>query len=233
MPRKHKPLHRKQITVVLCLLVVFVFSLLGIVIVKANLIQIKRDFVNEIAHLREKFLSYPDLVGHETQGGQYSKTIPVLLYHGIVKELKSADEFATTQESFREQMTTLYNSGYRTITAAQFADFMNGKITLPAKSFLLTFDDGRRDSYYGADPILDRLGYTAVMFAASGQSANSDRLFSSYYLNPLEIAQMASNGRWEIQSHGVQGDGGFIETDAQQTRDYLLSNKKWQDRMYF
>lgn len=226
MSKKHRPPHRKQIMASLLVLILGVVSLLGILVVKANLIQIKRDFNNEVAHLRERIFNYPKS-SNDDGNSINAKTIPVLVYHGIINNKQEVSDFAIPQELFREQMTTLYGAGYRTITIKQYKDFMEGKISLPVKSFLLTFDDGRRDSYYGADPILNRLKYTAVMFTASGQSADSAKLFTSYYLNPLEIVEMSSTGRWEIQSHGNQSEGGFIAIDSKGAKEYFLSNKKW------
>src|SRR5688572_19967034 len=79
------------------------------------------------------------------------KGIPVLLYHGIVRK---PDRFNMTMEVFKDQMFALKRAGYRTVTLHDFQSFMRGEMELPAKSFLLTFDDGRADSYEGAEPIL-------------------------------------------------------------------------------
>jgi peptidoglycan/xylan/chitin deacetylase (PgdA/CDA1 family) len=40
---------------------------------------------------------------------------------------------------------------------------MKGEKILPKKSFLLTFDDGRKDSFYPVDPVLKKLNYNAVI----------------------------------------------------------------------
>jgi peptidoglycan/xylan/chitin deacetylase (PgdA/CDA1 family) len=149
-------------------------------------------------------------------------SIPVLLYHGIVKK---NDRFNLTPETMFDQLYTLKRAGYETVSLNDFSEFLDGKKELPAKSFVLTFDDGRKDSYYGADPILRALDYEAVMFIATGQSLTPQAAESPYYLSTYEVREMQKTGRWEIQSHAVQSMGGEIPLDAEGTQGNFLSNK--------
>lgn len=149
--------------------------------------------------------------------------VPVLVYHGIVD---TPDRFSLTPDAFKEQMFALKRAGYETVTVEDFIKFAKGEKTLPDRSFLLTFDDGRRDSFEQADPILKTLGWSAVMFVATGQSYK-DISGNGYYLNEEQIRQMASSGRWEIQSHAVQPIGGFVPIDAQGETGNFLSNYMW------
>ena len=150
--------------------------------------------------------------------------IPVLLYHGIVQK---PDRFSMTSDTFANQMFALKNAGYHTVTIEQFDDFMKGKITLPDKSFLLTFDDGRKDSYVGADPVLKAVGFEAVMFVPPGDTL--DLGHSTYYLNESDMKDMLASGRWEFGSHAIQADtlAGEITIDSNGDLGNLLSNKMW------
>jgi biofilm PGA synthesis lipoprotein PgaB len=121
-----------------------------------------------------------------------------------------------------------------TVSLEDFYLFEQGKKELPARSFVLTFDDGRIDSYVKADPILRALGYNAVMFVATSESVEKNKDQGIYYLTPLQLKEMIATGRWEIGSHAVQEGGGFVTIDTQGTRANFLSNKKWltaQDRL--
>lgn len=156
-----------------------------------------------------------------------AKDVPVLLYHGITN---TVDRFSVTPVTFKEQMYALKEAGYETITMAEFEDFLNSKTELPSKSFLLTFDDGRLDSYTGADPILEALDYTAVMFISSHDSIRPEIKYHNYYLRIPILERMVASGRWELGSHAVQqplGPGGKITIDADGTLDNFLSNKRW------
>jgi peptidoglycan/xylan/chitin deacetylase (PgdA/CDA1 family) len=155
---------------------------------------------------------------------QNATDVPVLLYHGIVSK---PDRFSMTTDTFADQMFALKNAGYHTVTVEQFDEFMQGKITLPDKSFLLTFDDGRKDSYVGADPVLKATGFHAIMFVPSGDTL--DLKNSTYYLDESDMKDMLATGRWEFGSHAIQADtqGGEIQIDAQGDLGNLLSNKMW------
>ncbi|MES2213657.1 MAG: polysaccharide deacetylase family protein [Patescibacteria group bacterium] len=160
-----------------------------------------------------------------------AKTVPVLLYHGIVEK---ADRFSMTKETFKDQIFSLKKAGYQTISVSDLIDFENGNKELPEKSFLLTFDDGRMDSYLMADPILKVVGYTAVMYVAVADSfaASTDIGIHSYYISLEDIQSMIKSGRWEIGSHAIQEsqDGvknGFVQVGENGEIANFLSNKKW------
>ena len=161
-------------------------------------------------------------LGDETEGA--ARSIPVLLYHG-----ESDGGYNIPHSAFVEQMKELKQNGWQTITLEELRAFMQDRRPIPQKSFLLTFDDGRKDSYYPTDPALRDLGFNAVMFAvtSSGYSfpqPGSTR--SSFYLNETELRQMQSSGRWDIESHGKE-DHYFYTVDENGTEGHFISNKLW------
>ena len=151
-------------------------------------------------------------------------SVPVLLYHGVIS---NPDRFSLTQEAFKNQMFALKRAGYQTISLADFLAFEQGKKQLPEKSFLLTFDDGRKDSYEGADPVLAALGYNAIMFVATEDSLDNPTDHNDYYLTEDELQRMQSSGRWEIGSHMRQVGGGFVPLDAAGAKGNFLSSRMW------
>lgn len=158
----------------------------------------------------------------EAQGP--ARAVPVLVYHGIVAK---SDRFSLTERAFADQLFTLKRAGYHTITTKELLAFLAGEQELPEKSFLLTFDDGRRDSYERADPILEALGYTAVMFVATDASIDAPSTRTHYYLRPDELERMQASGRWELASHARQITGGIVAIDAGGTKGNFLSNRAW------
>ncbi|HYD93436.1 MAG TPA: polysaccharide deacetylase family protein [Candidatus Paceibacterota bacterium] len=162
-------------------------------------------------------------VPEATSAGE-AQAIPVLLYHGIVPQ---ADRFSLREETFKDQLFALKRAGYQTVSLEDFRAFMAGEKSLPERSFLLTFDDGRRDSYQNADPLLDVLDYTAVMFVATQSSLGTPTDHKSYYLNEDDLHRMVASGRWELASHAKQETGGYVPTTADQRRGNFLSSKRW------
>jgi peptidoglycan/xylan/chitin deacetylase (PgdA/CDA1 family) len=99
-------------------------------------------------------------------------------------------------------MEMLRRAGFNTISMPQYVHFLAGDSSeLPARPMLITFDDGRLDSYRGADKVLAAYGFRATMFVIVGNVEEHSR----FYLNWDELRQMARSGRWDIQEHaGVQ-----------------------------
>lgn len=153
--------------------------------------------------------------------GRNAGSVPVLVYHGIVE--KTGDGINVPLNEFKAQLFALKSAGYTTVTLDDLRAFLKGEKTLPDKSFVLTFDDGRKDTYYPVDPLLHTLNYHAVMFAITG-TWNLDH--SVYYLSPAEIQAMEEDGHWEVESHTRAGHDTFpIQSDGYE--GVFFANKLW------
>ena len=132
--------------------------------------------------------------------------VPVLLYHGVAPANEFSDEadagYGIDPDDFAKQMTLLHHAGFRTITLDEFVGFVQGeRVELPPRPLLLTFDDGRADSWTGGDGILGELGYNAVMFVDAGRVEDGD----DEYLTWDELVGLERDGRWELQLHSGEG----------------------------
>lgn len=157
-------------------------------------------------------------------------SIPILLYHGVIDDPGwQPDEVSVRLNDFRNQMFALKKAGYQTITVEDYLKFAKREKQLPEKSFLLTFDDGRKDSYYPVDPVLRALGYNAVMNVITGRSIVADNERNSFHLSQVELKKMLGSGRWEIESHG-RNDHDYMKISADGQEGHFLSNKLWLDK---
>src|SRR4051812_47952590 len=132
--------------------------------------------------------------------------IPVLLYHGIGAESDFSNasdaSYGIGTDDFAKQMTMIHHAGYETIELQTYIDFVKKKqVDLPPRPLLLTFDDARADSWTGADGILHKLRFNAVMFVDVGRVDGGDR----EYLTWQELATAADSGRWQLQLHSGKG----------------------------
>ena len=130
----------------------------------------------------------------------------MLLYHGIGPASGFANEADAAHgvgfEDFAKQMTLAAEAGYRTIDLDTFVRFVQGRpVDLPSRPLLLTFDDGRTDSWTGADGILRELGFNAVMFVDVGRVDGGD----AEYLTWEELDTVQTSDRWELQLHSGEG----------------------------
>ena len=86
--------------------------------------------------------------------------VPVLIYHQIVTDGTKPGETVISLDRFREQMDYLAANGYTAISVGELVDYMRGKSRVPAKSVVITFDDGWK-SVLNAVPVLERHGFKA------------------------------------------------------------------------
>ncbi|MDQ1283748.1 MAG: NodB y protein [Patescibacteria group bacterium] len=178
-------------------------------------------------NILDLFSSEEPAVSRFGKSGEEAVSIPVLLYHGVIKDSNwQPDEVNVRMDDFREQLFALKKAGWQTISLEDYSDFTQGKINLPEKSFLLTFDDGRTDSYYPVDPVLRALDYSAVMFVISNRSLSEEKEMGHFHLSQDELEHMLASGRWEMGSHTYDGHG-FVPTNADGIQGHFLSSRMW------
>lgn len=90
------------------------------------------------------------------------ETIPVLLYHTVNDGANST--LNTQPEKFEQQIKSLIFNGYTGISPFELYDFYYGEGTLPEKPIFINFDDGAKDVYTGAYPVLQKYGMKATLF---------------------------------------------------------------------
>ncbi|MBI4319123.1 MAG: polysaccharide deacetylase family protein [Chloroflexi bacterium] len=130
-----------------------------------------------------------------------NRVIPILLYHRVTDEpVEALRAYAVSPSSFAQQMLFLSNNGYRTVSLQDLVDHRQTGKPLPKKPIVITFDDGYRDNYVHAYPLLLRHGFTAIVFLVAkmvSKLALWDRAFGGpppKLLSWTEIAEMADGG---------------------------------------
>ena len=149
--------------------------------------------------------------------------VPVLTYHGISADPGSP--YTITPQAFAEQMAMLEQAGFHTISAEQYARYPGGSAKdLPSRPILVTFDDGRLDSYRYADPILHRLGFRATAFVITSVVDRKN----PFYMRWDELRTMRDSGRWDIQLHAGAMHK-MVRADAKGTPGAAYANRIWQN----
>lgn len=140
--------------------------------------------------------------------------IPVLNWHGINE---ARDGYSTSRRAFARQLALLERLGYTAISTRRWAEFRAGRTDgLPAKPILLTFDDGRLDSYRGADRILERYRMRAAMFVITGEIERGNPFYTTW----AELHRMAASGRWDIEPHAHNGHGEVVTPGGERAPFY-------------
>lgn len=129
--------------------------------------------------------------------------IPILLYHNFLTTIPENDpdnfNYINTPESFEENVKTLLEKGYTFISMKELADADSGKIDIPTKPIIITFDDGYYSNYEYIYPILKKYNVKALIFIITdrvGQEIDGIK-----YLGWNECLEMQNSGLVEIFSH--------------------------------
>lgn len=126
---------------------------------------------------------------------QESPCIPILMYHSISNENDSATHpyylTNTFPEVFAEQMSYLYKHNYSTVSVSEVPEILAGGGNIKRKYVAITFDDGFRDFYTNAFPILQEYGFTATVFLPTGFISNDHSTFKEREcLNWAEVKEL-------------------------------------------
>ncbi|MDQ2932894.1 MAG: polysaccharide deacetylase family protein, partial [bacterium] len=160
----------------------------------------------------------------------FKKSVPVLVYHGILENAEleksghGSEGDGISVKNFKEHMFMLKNQGYTTITSDELGTFLKTGTVLPEKPIMITFDDGRIDSFKYSDPILEAVDFEAVMFII-GKFGVMER-DQPYYLSTKHIKEMERSGRWDIQAHSYDGHNSYF-TSAETKDGHFFSHKIW------
>ncbi|WP_063886548.1 polysaccharide deacetylase family protein [Streptomyces aureus] len=95
--------------------------------------------------------------------------VPVFLYHSVSYDPPSwIAPFTVGPRVFAEQLETIADSGLRLVPLHRLVAAQRGGPPLPARSAVLTFDDGFADFHSIVLPLLARLGLPATLFVTTG-----------------------------------------------------------------
>ncbi|HEY7941278.1 MAG TPA: polysaccharide deacetylase family protein [Candidatus Limnocylindrales bacterium] len=118
--------------------------------------------------------------------------VPILMYHRIVDPAQAGDSLpglVVPPTLFAAQMRALHAAGWRTITAAELASSLQHGTAVAPGTFVVTIDDGWRDGYTEALPVLQSCGYRATYFVI-GKRIGARRSLGGDELQALAAAGM-------------------------------------------
>src|SRR3989344_2500760 len=140
---------------------------------------------------REEKSLKPGLLPTQAQSG-YCLFVPVLLYHHIQPQAEAIrkEQMSLSVDSgfFEKQMQYLLKNGYNAINAAALVNALLSRTPLPSKSILVTIDDGYKDNFVYAFPVLQKYHITANFMIAAGLIGGSD------YMSWDDINQLKQSG---------------------------------------
>ena len=135
---------------------------------------------------------------------------PVLLYHKIDRptpDVKVRGAY-TAPVRFERQMSYLKRKGIRFATASEMVQRYREEGRFPERTVCVTFDDGWKDNYTNAFPILKKLGIPATIFvvaACIGKTSTqvtAEGEAARAHMTEQDIREMSGSGI-EFGSHSM------------------------------
>ena len=133
----------------------------------------------------------------------------ILMYHMVRARLPRGrfNKLRVAPERFEQQLEYLTEHGWRFAFLSELADLAD-----TSKTVVLTFDDGFRDNYLAAHPLLAKYGAKATLFLvvdrfdrdwSTTKKAHHDsgELMREEKLSDAELRAMVDSGLWELGAH--------------------------------
>lgn len=126
---------------------------------------------------------------------QPPKKVPVLCYHRFGVEV--ADSMTIKNSAFSEQIEWLKTNGYTVIPLDTAMGYILGKVkTIPAKSVVITVDDGHKSVYTDMAPIVKKYKIPVTLFIYPSAISNAKYAMSWEQLRELETTKL-----FRVESH--------------------------------
>lgn len=153
---------------------------------------------------------------------QDNRTVLVLNYHKIANEHKS---LSVTLDDFEQHMKWLQEYGFTCITPGQLYDFVANGADLPEKPVLITFDDGYKDNYTNAFPIMKKYGMKGTIFVVTGFLGVYDN-----YLTWDQAKELLEAG-FNIESHTYSHKSMTEASDEDITKELVKSRQTIKEKL--
>ncbi|MFA5355799.1 MAG: polysaccharide deacetylase family protein [Candidatus Omnitrophota bacterium] len=128
----------------------------------------------------------------------YGKYVPpILMYHSVTPDASPGNRLAVTPQTFERQMNFLKSNNYNILPLESLAELIKEGKRVPHKTVSITFDDGYKDNYEYAFPILKKYGIPATLFVIIEEVGRHDRVSWG------QVKEMQDSGIFTIGSHTI------------------------------
>ncbi|MBE6795463.1 MAG: hypothetical protein E7533_02635 [Ruminococcaceae bacterium] len=131
--------------------------------------------------------------------------IPVIMYHQVCDNPKIFGDYVIPPSLLEEDFQYLKKKNVTPISFGDLEKYVAGKMTLPEKCIIITFDDGERSFLTRVVPLLEKYGYPANVNIIGSlveiytQNGETDDRYA--YLNRNDIAELAKKDLVELGCH--------------------------------
>lgn len=156
-----------------------------------------------------------------------STEVPILTYHSVDD---SGSPISVRLGTFDRQMRYLKGKGYSSLALSDAVRLVRRGEELPERSLIIAFDDGYRNNLSDAQPILDRYGFTAIVFVTTGHigrgidwQEENPSIPQLPVMTWEEVKELRKRG-FEIGAH-THSHPRLTDLDPEEVRGELLRSK--------
>jgi peptidoglycan/xylan/chitin deacetylase (PgdA/CDA1 family) len=143
--------------------------------------------------------------------------VPILMYHHV-EVAPAQSPYRVSAARFEDELRLLSAWEYTSIPTSMLIDAITKGASLPPRPVIITFDDANEDNYTTAFPIMQKYGFTGVLYVPY------DAIGAVNYLTADQIKEMAAAG-WEIGSHTLSHPD-LEGLDDQRLRAEIVDSRK-------
>lgn len=150
----------------------------------------------------------------------------VLVYHQIGDYKGGLKSLYVRPEVFESQMEFLFKRGYKTISLEELRKQVENKRIIP-KNFCITFDDGYKNNFEYAYPVLKKYNFKATVFVttdAIGRDYSYPYMPAARHLSEEDIKKIRDI--FEIGSHSVSHKNMAEVSEEEIINEIKFSKKK-------
>lgn len=154
--------------------------------------------------------------------------LPIIMYHSVSPDAQAQNRLSTSVDTFERQMRFLKNHRYNVLPLESLPDLIKNKKKIPNKTIAITLDDGYKDNYTFAFPILKKYNLPATMFIIVNEvnRPQNDRL------SWKEIKMMQDSGLVTFGSHCLGPEPLVnIKSEENLKREILDSKKILEEKL--
>jgi peptidoglycan/xylan/chitin deacetylase (PgdA/CDA1 family) len=132
-------------------------------------------------------------------------------------------ELYVSRIDFARELRWLASHHYHPVTLYDVHEYWHGRLALPRKPVVLTFDDGYRGDFTIADPLLKARGWPGVLDLEVAHVVQGD-------LTPRMIRRLLTDG-WELASHTLTHPD-LTALDSRRLVHEVAGSRRWLRRRF-
>ena len=158
--------------------------------------KLKRDFKNRIK------LTFAIISSFFKTANSQKTVVPILCYHSINNS--NNYEADSLPPSYFEQHLQYLNKNFTPISLKKALDYIDGRCPEINDPVVVTFDDGYKDNYDIAFPLLKKYSIPATFFIVTGFINGNLKLINDINFNAMtwaQIKEMNDDGLFDFGAH--------------------------------